>query len=368
MKAVIPSAKCQQACFRRRVHRLDLSGPSVAARHQGFALVIVLWVLAGLIVVAVAVASSARVNGESVKLLRDRVRAEAAFLSASARVAVVAATGSALTNSVSGPRGSIYVDGRLTQVDKEVWVRLQDVRGLVDLGNGATPSISRLLARCGAGEKAIPSLTDALGDYVDADQLKRLNGAEAFDYRMSGDLPEPRNSKLLSREELWRIKGWPDIKAAWKAAGCDDLVTVHGDGLSNRNTAPLAVLVADGVDETIAKGLLETRKDLPVGGASAATVELNPAVDLSGLGGGFVGKTLRIRLDAESLEWGFEYELELTPDRTGGPWRMHEIRYPQQVPSKAPRSATAQMPAGDFRPAVQDRNSTNAQPRLPFGN
>ena len=56
-------------------------------RHarRGFALVLVLWVLAGLTVVAVAVASSLRTSAESVKLLRDRVRAEAAIVAAKAQ-------------------------------------------------------------------------------------------------------------------------------------------------------------------------------------------------------------------------------------------------------------------------------------------
>lgn len=342
--------------------------PWAPRSQRGFALVIVLWVLAGLIVVAVAVASSARVNGESVKLLRDRVRAEAAFISASARIALIAATGTPLSNSLNGPRGRIFVDGRLTQVDTNVRVRLQDVRGLVDLSNGGTPRVMRLLAQCGAPERSIDALSDALGDYVDADQLKRLNGAEAFDYRMTTDLPEPRNAKLLSREEVWRVKGWPEIRTAWQTAGCDDYVTVRGDGLTNRSTAPLAVLLADGTNEVIAKSLLESRQDNAIAAASPATTQLQTPQDLSLAAGGFAGKTLRIRLEAASLEWRLEYELELTPDRSGGPWRTYEVRYPQHVPSKLPPSAAAQLPAVDFRPADQDRPSPNAQPRLPFGN
>jgi Type II secretion system (T2SS), protein K len=342
--------------------------PPRHAASGGFALVIVLWVLAGLIVVAVAVATSTRVNAESVKLLRDRVRAEAAFLSASARIAVIAATGSPLSNSYNGPRGRLYVDGRLTQVAPDVWTRVQDVRGLLNLNDGASPRLQRLLRRCGAPEDSLAALADALGDYIDADQLKRLNGAEGFDYRASGDLPEPRNARLLSREELWRVKGWPAIRASWQAAGCDRFVTVRGDGLSNNNTAPQEVLLADGTDATIARGLIERRQDGPLTGVSPATADAIASGNLRLAAGGFAGKAMRIRLEAASLEWALEYELELTPDRGGGPWRTYEVRYPQQVPSKVPRGAAAPLPAVDFRPADQDRSPNDAPPRLPFGN
>lgn len=346
------------------------SGPRrpPCARGRGFALVIVLWVLAGLIVVAVAVATSTRVNAESVKLLRDRVRAEAAFLSAGARIEVIAATGSALSNSYFGPRGRLYVDGRLTQVAPDVWATVQDVRGLVNLNDGASPRLQRLLRRCGAPEDALGALSDALGDYIDSDQLKRLNGAEGFDYRAGGDLPEPRNARLLSREELWRVKGWPAVREAWQSAGCDRYVTVRGDGLSNNNTAPLDVLLADGNDASIARGLLDRRQDGPLAGSTAATVDPVASGDLRLASGGFAGKAMRIRLEAASLEWALEYELELTPDRGGGPWRTYEVRYPQQVPSKVPRGAAAPLPAVDFSPADQDRSPNDAPPRLPFGN
>lgn len=337
-------------------------------RSAGFALVIVLWVLAGLIVVAVAVATSTRINAESVKLLRDRVRAEAAFLSASARIAVIASTGSALSNSYNGPRGRLYVDGRLTQVAPDVWARVQDLRGLLNLNDGATPRLQRLLRRCGAPEDSVASLADALGDYIDSDQLKRLNGAEGFDYRASGDLPEPRNARLLSREELWRVKGWPAIRDAWQASGCDRYVTVRGDGPSNINTAPLEVLLADGTDATIARGLLERRQNGPLAGVSGATVNPVPSGGLPFAAGGVAGQAMRIRLEAASLEWALEYEMALNPDRGGGPWRSFEVRYPQQVPSKASRSAASTLPAVDFLPADQDRSSNDAPPRLPFGN
>ena len=76
-------------------------------------------------------------------------------------------------------------------------------------------------------------MIDCLLDWVDPDNLVRLNGAEAGgDYR-------PRNSLLARIEELKRIRGWQDFTGApeWDA----DLTLNSGDGVAN---APINVLWA----------------------------------------------------------------------------------------------------------------------------
>jgi type II secretory pathway component PulK len=44
-------------------------------------------------------------------------------------------------------------------------------------------------------------------DYLDEDDLRRLNGAEDEDYRRAG-LPPPANAPARTGEELFRVKGW----------------------------------------------------------------------------------------------------------------------------------------------------------------
>ncbi|GAP33865.1 type II secretion system protein GspK [Piscinibacter sakaiensis] len=333
---------------------------------RGFALVIVLWVLAGLTVVAVTVASSARVGSEGVKLLRDRVAGEAAFLSAGARIAVIAATGSPTADAYNGPRGRLPVDGQVIGVDATTWATVRDVRGLVNLNSGATLTLERLLRGCGATEQEAARLSDALGDYIDEDDLKRLNGAEAFDYGAT-DLPRPRNQRLASREELWRVLGWPALRSRWEAAGCDEWVTVNGDGLSNRSTAPAPVLVAFGLDDAAVRRVQQRRDGVPAG-SSPATAEVPAGGELSLAAGGVAGKTLRVALRATSVEWATAYELELTPDRPGGPWRLREMRHPPQVGLRTAPPSAARLPAVDYQPSPQELPATNAPSRLPFGN
>lgn len=330
------------------------------AAQRGFALVMVLWVLAGLTVVAVAVASSLRVNSESVKLLRERVRNEADFLSTAARIQVMASTGEALRNTVESSRGRLFVDGRVQAVAPGEWVTVQDARGLLDL-NQPGKLLPGLLRRCGAAENMLGSLQDSLADYVDEDDLKRLNGAEAFDYRLA-EMAAPRNADLMSREELWRVEGWPALQTAWQAAGCDALVTVHGDGRFNPNTAPALLLEASGMSAENAAALIDARqaglptREIQSGGSGA----FNP---FSLLGGGFAGATMRVRHQAASVEWTLEYELQLTPSSEGGPWRMLELRYPPRAAS-TPEAATP-LPPADYQVSEREGPTRNASPDLP---
>ena len=338
--------------------------------NSGFALVIVLWVLAGLTVVAVAVASTARVSAESTVLLRDRIRAEAAFISTAARIQVIASTSQPGVNRFDGVRGRLYLDGRSTEVDAVERVSMQDARGLVNLNLASRTFLSGLLLQCGVAGNRTDPMVDALADYIDSDNLKRLNGAEAFDYRFAGDLPAPRNAELVSRNEVWRVLGWQEIRAAWDQNRCAEAVPVRGDGRFNQNTAPLPVLVAFGLDQPIAQGLLGAREDgLNAGIVPPTTADAQVDVLASlRLSGATVGRTLRVRHAMALVEWTLEYELELTPTRPGGPWRLHEMRYLEAAPSSMPGVSTSRFPAIDHRPSESEAIQGNAPPRLPFGN
>ena len=109
----------------------------------------------------------------------------------------------------------------------------------------STPSIATTGAlpclAAGATPEQAAAYMDVLEDYVDADSLRRLNGAEASDYQLQS-LPPPRNDWILSTQELARMPGWaqhPDTlqrMLPW--------LGVHRDKALNPNTAPLPLLMA----------------------------------------------------------------------------------------------------------------------------
>ncbi len=327
-------------------------------------MVIILWVLAGLAVIATAVASTTSSSARSIKLLRDRVAAERAFMSTQARITILASTGSNERATIVSNTGTLLVDGRMTQVSEHEWVQLQDTRGLLNLNRPDAGRLPKLLQYCGASESQVGALADALADYIDDDDLKRINGAESFDYRAAG-MPEPRNSPLLSREELWRVFGFAAIRDRWRAAGCDALVTVHGDVAINRNTSPKELLIFDGMSEVAANAAIDAREHgLP--NTAIVTQGPDPSNPYSFVSTGFVGKTMRIRHQMDSIQWQAEYELELTPRREGGPWRIHELR---TLPKTSrPLVAGAVLPPIGYALPERERQQLNAVPSLPFGN
>ncbi len=343
----------------RIARRTGPAGPAA----RGFALAMVLWVLAGLAVVAATVASQAYNNAMSVKLLRERVAAERAVISATSRAAFIAATGVPRHLSIDSYAGRLFMDGRTMRLGPQEQISFQDLRGLVNLNRATAARLSALMRFCGADEGLAAELADTVADYIDADGLKRLQGAETFEYRSSG-LPPPRNSPLLSPEELRRVRGMDKLADGWRARSCDDLVATQGDGNFNRNTAPRQVLMLDGLDEATAQASIDARVDglaqLP---GAPTSGETNP---FSWAGVSTVGRAMRVRHQLQPIEWCSEFVLELTPSTGDRPWI---ISHAKTLSCSLPAGGReADFPAVDFQLPERERARLNAAPRQPFGN
>lgn len=337
---------------------------TASLRLRGYALVIVLWVLAGLTVVAVSVASNVRSQALGISQLRARIEAERAFLGTASRIKVIGHQAQRLSAELHGARGKLHLDGRLTLVPNATdQVVLQDAAGLIALRADAR-GLPGLLSACGAPLEIHAALQDALGDFVDADRLKRLNGAEAFEYAAAGRAA-PRNAALLSRDEVWRVLGWDAIRAAWGAAACDRWVSVRAVGALNQSTAPLEVLQMLGMGSEQAAALINARESA-LGISDGPAAELGTANLASVLASGRrgVSPVMRVTHLMPSLEWALQYELEFTGSKPGGPWQVHELRVvPARVPDRAPK---ASLPPTDYQPSEQERVRLNALSASPF--
>ena len=117
--------------------------------------------------------------------------------------------------------------------------------------------------------------------------------------------------------------------------------------------------------EATAAALVEARRDgLP--SVAIQTTGDDPSNPFNFSGGGFTGGTLRIQHAITSVEWNLEYELELTPMRNGGPWRLHEMRSPTRAKRTVPASTA--LPPVNYRLPESDRTLNDAASRLPFSN
>lgn len=228
------------------------------------------------------------------------------------------------------PRGGeLRLDGVPYEGVGGATFQLQDEAGLFSLVLPTPADLDRFLAVNDVDPNRIPSLRDALLDYVDSDSLRRLNGAEARAYD-SESRPPPANRRLLVPVEATRVLGWDDLPESL-AAGLADLTTTHYGGPVNLNTVPERLLGAwlpqcDGEDcaSVVAQRVREPFR-------SADQLELAQGVQLSG--------------DA-MVDYRFlpADEIRITLWGTAGTgWRIH-VRFTPLADQRAPWSILAAYP------------------------
>lgn len=95
--------------------------------------------------------------------------------------------------------------------------------------------LRRVFARWGLKPEFASALADALKDWVDADELISLNGAEKREYEREGLEGMPFNRPFKELDEMLFVRGMEALNAVrpdWR-----DWFTVHGDGRVDVNDA-----------------------------------------------------------------------------------------------------------------------------------
>lgn len=231
----------------------------------------------------------------------------------------------------------VRLDGRtyLMDVDGPVTAALQDQAGLLNLAFLDDAAWMRLLGEVGVAPREAQRLTARYRDYVDADDLRRVDGAEARDYPRHG----PANRALLRPTELLSVLGARDAfrPGAWRAVR-DDLATDISAPAVNVNTAtPRTLRVLFDLTPAQAEAAVAARRDAPflsladLAAAAGAPI-LDPVERIFTFPSGRVQVTLR---DARSA-WVYRSRLTLTPSGLEQP-----VWIDQTELSEAPRRARA---------------------------
>lgn len=249
----------------------------------------------------------------------------------------------------------LWIDGRVTNAGDGWWLSLQEARGLLNLNFADTTQLRRLLLETGVPSEQVEDWLDALGDYADLDDLRRLHGAEAAEYANLG-LPPPRNDWLMSPHELVNLPGWRDDPE--RTAAVIDLTTTHSDGWVNINAAPAAVLqTLPGATLEGVTRLLERRETLPyldtevLGAETGVRLVSDDPIQF------FPGLFYRLRLWRELGYAAWEFIVMLTPNYPDRPYQILDVRrIPRPaappVPEEAPRLPPPQMEAAFDAPAL----------------
>lgn len=299
------------------------------AQH-GFVLILVLWIIAFMLIGASFFA--ARID-RAIKLAQNAKydqQVQRDIFSTRSEILFRMATTPFTREGLGVGLEAIRLDGRAYQGEAETIIRIQDNRGLINLNTADAGQLTRLLAHYGVNTRDTPYLIDALHDYIDADSLRRFNGAEAKDYELAG-LPPPRNARLITPAELHGVYGWARQKNLWGKDNIEHLFTTSNSAAINPNTAPETVLaILPGMNFELAKALASRRDQHP----------LVSETDLSAITGLPVQQYLftlifvpansaRITQYQPGQSVAISYNVEITPTDMEKPWR---IDYFHKVP------------------------------------
>ena len=331
--------------------------PRRHASQRGYVLVTVLAALALLAVVAARLDARVADVVSAVDLWGQRIQAEREL--AGARDAALFSMMTRPLGPLGFGSGSalLRVDGRHYALPNGVQLSLQDERGLISVAYPQAQVLRDWLRLQGVPEADIDRLTDALADYSDLDPLRRLNGAEAPEYRAAG-LPPPRNDWPLSAHELRTVFGWHERPAQVAAIARDG--TAVRDGWVNPNTAPPGVLRAlpaatdQGVQQLLA--LREQRAF-----ASAAEVQAVSGIVVPDDPVSFhPGVFYRLRLWKPGVPGAVEYSVMFVPDAPLQPWLILETRQiPTPLPLHDASEATAFAPDAPAPVALVDGHTAD---------
>lgn len=142
-----------------------------------------------------------------------------------------------------------------------VKVTLKDVSGMAPLIGGDEACLRKLLEACGADSARANQILDGMQDWQDRDDLKRLNGAEAWDYKMAGIKYVPRNSAFQTLDELRLVLGMTkEIFARLQPE-----MTYLGTGsIHLLNASPTLLRAIFPSDENFVRALVELRARGPL--------------------------------------------------------------------------------------------------------
>jgi len=189
------------------------------ARERGLALLIVLWTLVVLTLLAGSVQRVGNTDLELAASIRDITRSTL-LAEGAAEWAAFGLAGSTPANAYWRPDSTVY---GWREGDIEIRVRITDESGRVDLNGAPEPLLRRLMIALGADRETAKSLSAAIADFRDSDDITRPFGAEDQDYDLVSHPLGSKDAAFETLVELTRVKG---MTHGWYRALLP-MVTIH---------------------------------------------------------------------------------------------------------------------------------------------
>jgi len=304
----------------------------------GFVLVATLVAIAIISLGAAYFASQVDTLRNSARQLQSWSEAERDAFSVREMLLYAAATGFRDEGGLTFANTTLATDGRRYRLTDTVSVSVQDERGLLAINTLDERTLSKLLSVIGMPTESHARLIDSLLDYMDPDDLRRLNGAEAREYA-AANKPAPANDFLRTRDQIADVLGWDTIldrldsaappAAPGLRARFTNLFSAATHFGLNINSAPLHVLrTVPGLDPTKISTLIDQRHATPFTSLGQLAPFTSGPIDSDYVG--LVGANeWRVVITQANLPFLLECQLTITAAEPDRPTRLREcVRRP----------------------------------------
>lgn len=231
--------------------------------NKGIALILVLWVMALLTVMALSFSFTAKSSTAGARNFKDDAvlfyRAQSSIEEARAYILgdrdpdvdYLDAEGVLRFDQKRPALPLVHEADGIT-----VTLRIIDEEGKLNVNRVVLGHMRDALLNAGAKEEQVPVLIDSFMDWVDADDLHRLEGAEDEFYKPLGY--KARNFPLTVIDELRLVRGFEE--EPFNLQSLAPYLSSWGEKV-NVNTAPANVLVMLGMDEVFVQAFIEQRTE-----------------------------------------------------------------------------------------------------------
>ncbi len=230
-----------------------MSSSNCSERRSGFALVAVLWLLVLLSMISMHISAVSRTEAELTRNLT---------VAAQAHHAAESGVRWAIWSLTLPPEENWLADSSMHYLElnkTEIGVALQDENGKLDLNHVTYERLVALFEAAEIDEETSTPLIDAIIDWRDADDLKRLNGAEDDDYLEAGLSYGAKDAPYESVDELKQVLGMtPEV---YERIGPAFTVYVRRSGVNPLVAPRLVLLALQGVDEDTIDRYIEDRRE-----------------------------------------------------------------------------------------------------------
>ena len=257
--------------------------PGLRGAPGGFVLVATLWALAAVAALAAyidgVVASDLRHAFEAKRALESELARRSTettlvYLLATGRMnhhALILEEEQRFSDSLSEDEslpahgdGELRVDGTVYAGPRGIRFSVQDEGGLVSVNAPLYPPFAVLLEHTGLTSSEVEGIVARVEDYIDADHVLTLNGAEHHDYLQSGEAP-PLNWIMPSPFELREVLGVERLIGSAEWERLLPVLTMRPVYSYNFNTMRPELLAALlDLDEPGVRGVIEEREKGPL--------------------------------------------------------------------------------------------------------